>query len=178
VLGRVFRIIPTDAFPSRLYTAQPLFDEEPFALARWETQLLDFDLPESGWGSAISLDCCYRSTATVILTIDVYDATGRLLQTVTGFDLATRLALLPPTNGAKQKRFVVFPANKGVLFKLIATSVDGSGVTIYKEESRMRLQPWSGNEAVTKILGNDDLMPTREMTKAAVAAGRQGGAAR
>jgi len=178
VLGRVFRIIPTDAFPSRLYTAQPLFDEEPFALARWETQLLDFDLPGSGWGSAVSLDCCYKATAAVTLTIAIYDATGRLLQTLTGFDLATRVALLPSTAGLKQKRFVVFSANKGVLFKLIATSADGSGVTIYKEESRMRLQPWSGNDAVVKVLGNDDLDATREMTKAAVAAGRQGGAAR
>lgn len=178
VLGRVFRIIPTDPFPSRLYTAQPLFDEEPFALARWETQLLDFNLPGSGWGSLLSLDCCYKATAPVTLSVAVYEATGRLLQTLTGVDLATQTALLPSTSGAKQKRYIVFPANKGVLFKLIATSADASGVTIYKEESRMRLQPWSGGGAVVKLLGNDDLDPTREMTKAAVAAGRQGGAAR
>ncbi len=179
VLGRVFRIIPTDSNASRLYTAQPLFDEEPFALARWEGQLYDFDFPQSGWGSLLSMDCCYKATATVTLTFAVYDATGRLLQTITGVDFATGLAVLPTTGGSKQKRFVVFPANKGVLFKPIATSADGTGVTVYREESRMRLQPWGGSETLTKWLGaNDDLDPTREMTKAAVAAGRQGGAAR
>jgi hypothetical protein len=179
VLGRVFRLIPTDAFLSRLYTAQPLFDEEPFALGRWETQLLDFNLPGSGWGSLLSMDCCYKATAGVSLSVAVYDSMGRLLQTLAGQDYATGLSVLSPTGGAKQKRFVVFAANKGVLFKLIATSFDGSGVTVYKEESRMRIQPWSGSGVITKWLGaNDDLAETREMTKAAVAAGRQGGAAR
>ncbi len=179
VLGRVFRIIPVDTFPSRLYTAQPLFDEEPFALGRWEGQLYDFELPQSGWGSLLSMDCCYKSTAIVTLTFDVYNAQGRLLQTITGQDMATGAPFLPSTNGNKQKRFIAFPANKGVLFKPLAVSQDNSGVTVYKEESRMRIQPWAGNEAITKWLGaNDDLMPTREMTKAAVAAGRQGGAAR
>jgi hypothetical protein len=179
VLGRVFRLIPTDAFLSRLYTAQPLFDEEPFALGRWETQLLDFNLPGSGWGSLLSMDCCYKATASVNLTVAVYDSMGRLLQTLAGVDYATGFSTLSATGGAKQKRFVVFTANKGVLFKLIATSFDGSGVTVYKEESRMRIQPWSGSGVITKWLGaNDDLMETREMTKAAVAAGRSGGSAR
>ena len=177
VLGRVFRIIPTDTNPSRLYTAQPIFDEEPFALGRWETQLLDFDLPGSGWGSLLSLDACYKATAPVTLTVAVYDAQGRLLQTLTGVDQATG-GLLPSTSSLKQKRYITFPPNKGVLFKIIATSADGSGVTIYKEESRTRVQPWSGGGLVTKPLGNDDLSATREMTKATVAAGRQGGAAR
>jgi hypothetical protein len=179
VLGRVFRIIPTDANLSRLYSAQPLFDEEPFSLARWESQRYDFDLPGSGWGSLLNMDCCYRGTAAVTLTLSVYDALGRLLQTLIGVDLATGVNALPTTAGVKQKRFVVFPANKGVLWKLVATTADGTGVTVYKEESRMRVQPWASGEILTKWLAtNDDLMPTREMTKAAVAAGRQGGAAR
>jgi hypothetical protein len=178
VLGRVFRIIPTDTNKSRLYTAQPIFDEEPFALGRWEGQIHDFDLPNSGWGSILSMDCCYRATAACTLTFDVYDATGRLLQTITGQDQALGTATLPATSGAKQKRYVVFPPNKGVLFKPVLTSANGSGVTLYKEESRLRIQPWSGGGAMSKLLGNDDLMPTRQMTKAAVAAGRQGGGAR
>lgn len=178
VLGRVFRIIPSDLNPSRLYTAQPLFDEEPFALGRWETQLLDFDFPGSGWGSLLSMDYCYKATAAVTLTCDIYDAMGRLLQTVTGVDLATGLAAIPSTGGAKQKRYVVFPANKGVLFKLVAISANGTGVTAYREESRVRLQPWSGSGTMSKPLGDDALDPTRQMTKAIVAAGRQGGAAR
>jgi hypothetical protein len=179
VLGRVFRIIPTDNFPSRLYTAQPLFDEEPFALSRWEGQLYDFDFPISGWGSLLSMDCCYKAMDPVVLTFDIYDSQGRLLQTITGIDYNTGVALLPSTGGAKQKRFVVFPANKGVLYKPLAVSTNCTGITIYKEESRMRLQPWSGGGVLLKWLtANDDLMATREMTKAAVAAGRQGGAMR
>lgn len=180
VLGRVFRIIPTDPNPSRLYTAQPIFDEEPFALARWESQLMDFDFPESGWGSLFSADVPLKSTAVVTVAVSVYDAQGRLLQTLSGVDVTTGTAGIVSTGGAKQKRYVTFPANKGVLFKLVFTSADGSPITVYKEEGRLRLQPWAGGgRAVTKLLGgNDDLDPTREMTKAAVAAGRQGGAAR
>ncbi len=178
VLGRVFRIIPTDTNPSRLYTAQPLFDEEPFALSRWETQLLDFNLPQSGWGSLFSADVSLKSTAVVTLSVAVYDAQGRLLQTLSGVDVTTQTAGIVSTGGAKQKRYVTFAANKGVLFKLIFTSADGSAITIYKEEGRLRLQPWSGGQTVVKTFGNDDLDLTREMTKAAIAAGRQGGAAR
>lgn len=179
VLGRVFRIIPTDAFPSRLYTAQPIFDEEPFALSRWESQLLDFNLPESGWGSLFSADVPLKSTAVVTLAVQVYNAQGTLLQTLSGVDATTGTAGIVSTGGAKQKRYVTFPANKGVLFKLIFTSADGSAITVYKEEGRLRVQPWAGGPQVTKLLpANDDLDVTREMTKAAVAAGRQGGAAR
>jgi hypothetical protein len=94
-------------------------------------------------------------------------------------DATTGSAGIVSTAGAKQKRYVTFAANKGVLFKLIFTSADGSAITVYREEGRLRVQPWSGGQQLTKMfMANDDLMPTREMTKAAVAAGRQGGAAR
>src|SRR5207249_4428016 len=41
-LGRVWRILPADGHPGRLYSTQPLFDEEPFQLTRWETQELNY----------------------------------------------------------------------------------------------------------------------------------------
>ena len=179
VLGRVFRIIPTDAYPSRLYTAQPIFDEEPFALARWETQLLDFDLPGSGWGSVLSADVCYRATVSSQLTIQVFDALGRLLTVVSG--------MLPSTGGAKQKTFVPFTANKGVLFKCLFTTNDLSpSLTLYQEESRLRVKPWNATATMfqpltvrlVKPFGDADVDETRNMVKAAVAAGRSGGAAR
>lgn len=172
VLGRVFRIIPTDTAPSRLYTAQPLFDEEPFALARWESQLLDFNLPASGWGSILSADLTYRSTDAATLTVTYYSASSIV-------PLGTITLPVPSTAGVKQKLFIPFPPNKGVLFKLVfAVTNDHPVLTLYKEESRLRVQPWSSPLALLKPFGNDDLDPTREMTKAAVAAGRQGGAAR
>lgn len=175
VLGRVFRIIPTDAFPSRLYSAQPLFDEEPFALSRWETQLLDYDLPGAGWGSLLSLDLCLKSTAVVTVAVDVYNAKGTLLQTLAGIDATTGTAGVVSTGGAKQKRFVTFVANKGVLFKWVVTSLDGSPITVYQEESRLRVQPWSGGLALVREIGNDDIGVTRNMRQAVVAAARSGG---
>lgn len=172
VLGRVFRIIPTDVNPSRLYTAQPIFDEEPFALARWESQLLDLDLPESGWGSILSADICYRSTVDATLDMTYYNSSSIVPR-------GTITKVLPSTQGAKQKLYVPFDANKGVLFKLVFATVGGApGLTLYQEESRLRVQPWNGGLALLKPFGNSDLDPTRQMVKAAIAAGRQGGAAR
>lgn len=168
VLGRVFRILPTDNFPSRLYALLPLFDEEPYALARWETQLLTLDLPESGWGSILSTEVCYRCASTVTLTVQTYGDNAALRSTQT--------YALPATGGVKQKVFVPFQANKGVLFKLVFTADDGlSGLTLYQEESWMRVKPWASNSTYTKPYGDDDLDVTRNMTSAVAAAGRAGG---
>jgi len=169
VLGRVFRLFPTDTNPGRLYSVEPLFDEEPFALGRWETQLLSLDLPGSGWGSLLSADVCYKSTAVVTYTVTCYNASGVLLDTLTH--------TLPSTAGAKQKAFVpAAAANKGVLFKFVFTSADSSGITIYQEESVVRVQPWSGGAVLSrKIWGDDDLDVTRNMTSAVAAAGKSGG---
>lgn len=175
VLGRVFRIIPTDAFPSRLYTAQPIFDEEPFALGRWETQLLDLDLPGAGWGSVLSADVALKSTNSVVLSLAIYDAVGRLLQTVFGVDAQTGQNVITTTGGAKQKRYVTFPANKGVLFKFVFTTNEGSPITLYQEESRLRVQPWSGDGVIQRVFGNSNLDRTRAMVHAEAAAARSGG---
>lgn len=170
VLGRVFRVIPSDANPSRPYTILPLFDEEPYALARWESQLQDFGMPLSGWGSILSWDICYRSPVACTLTVTFYNSLGILVQTL--------VHSLPATGGAKQKRFVpVAAANKGVLYKQVFTTDDGSaGLTLYREESRLRVAPWGSPEQVmVRSLGNDDLDMTRQMTSAVGAASRAGG---
>lgn len=168
VLGRVFRILPTDAFPSRLYAMLPLFDEEPYALARWETQLLTLDLPESGWGSILSTEVCYRCLSTVTLTVQIYGDLG-VVRTTQAYPL-------PATGGVKQKVFVPFQANKGVLFKLIFTADDNvSGLTLYQEESHMRVKPWASSSTYLKPYGDDDLDVTRSMTSAVAAANRSGG---
>lgn len=169
LLGRVFRLFPTDTNPGRLYEAQPLFDEEPFALGRWETQLLTLDMPGSGWGAILSTDVCYKATAVVTYTISCYNSLGTLLDTLTH--------TLPATAGAKQKLFVpAAGANKGVLFKFLFTSADNSGITVYEEESVVRVQPWTGGPILSrKPFGNDDLDTTRNMTSAVAAASKSGG---
>lgn len=168
VKGRVFRVIPEDASPSRPYTILPIFDEEPYALSRWETQLLDFDLPGAGWGSILNGDLCYQSTADATLTIACYNALGALTLSVTEG--------LPSTGGLKQKRYHQFDANKGVLFKLIfQTDDDSASLTLYQEESRLRVQQWAGGEVLLRPFGNADTDRTRGMVNAVIAASRSGG---
>lgn len=168
VLGRVFRVIPSDGFPSRPYTVLPIFDEEPYALSRWETQLLDFDLPGAGWGSVLDGDFCYRSTVVASLTIQCYNATGLLM--------ATLSESLPSTNGEKQKVYRSFTSNKAVLFKLIFQTGDNTPrLTLYQEESRLRVQQWAGSEVFQRAFGNADTDRTRAMVNPVLAAARQGG---
>lgn len=168
ILGRVFRVIPADANPSRLYGVLPIFDEEPYALSRWETQLLDFGFPASGWGSVVSADICYRSTTPTTLTLTVYNAAGTLMATLT--------ETLGSTGGAKRKVYVPFTANKGVLYKFVFQTDGNTPVlTLYQEESRVRVQPWGGVETHLKPFGNSDLDQTRNMVSAVAAAARSGG---
>lgn len=168
VLGRVFQVTPATDLPSQVHTLLPIFDEEPYALARWETQLLDLGLDGAGWGSVLSADVCYRSTEPTVLTVACYLSTGVLLTTVT--------ETLPSSAGAKVKTFVPFSANKGVLFKFIFATLSGNPtLTLYQEESRVRVQPWSGGEAYQRLWGNDDTDPTRAMTNSIIAAERSGG---
>ena len=168
VLARVLRLRATDTNPGKLYSTQWIFDEEPLDLARWETQLMDFDLPGSGWGSILSADVCYKTSTSCTLTIQVYNSQGALVQTL--------INALPSTGGAKQKAFVPVTYNKGVLFKLLFTTDDlSAGMTLYQEESRLKIKPWDASESLLKPFGNDDLGVTRNMRVATVAAARSGG---
>lgn len=168
VLGRVFTITPTSGVSSEVYALQPLFDEEPYQLARWETQLLDLGLPDAGWGMLLSADVCYRAAVACTLTISCQNAAGVTTQTL--------VEALPSTGGAKQKRFIPFDANKGVLFKIVATTNDGSaGLTLYQEESRLRVQQWGGQLVLDRPFGDDDQDETRHMVNAVLAAERPGG---
>jgi hypothetical protein len=168
VLGRVFRVIPTDVNPSRPYAILPIFDEEPYALSRWETQLLDFDLPGAGWGSVLSADLCYRATVNTVLTINCYNADGVLAAAIP--------ALLFSTGGLKQKRFYQFPANKFVVAKFVFQTLDDSpSLTLYQEESRLRVQQWGGGEVLLRPFGNADTDRTRGMVNSVIAASRSGG---
>ncbi len=164
-LGRVWRMIPSDSNPSRLYSAQPIFDEEPFQLTRWETQETNHAVP--GFQSLIEAQVTLKSTTPVTLTVITH--VNQLGTTVTD------TYEIPSTGGVKQMRFVPFKARKGCLFKYLFTS--DLGVHLYQEESHVIIQPFDGGSPVIRHpWGNSDLtVPTRSMTGAVGAAEAPGG---
>lgn len=163
-LGRVFRLLPVDNFPGRLYSHQWIFDQEPLKLTRWETQELDHDIP--GFQTLLFAQLTLKSATPVRLTVTVHtDQTGRRQ------DLSLEI---PSTGGVKQKRFVPVPALKGVLFKYVLTATEA--FWLYREESQVVVQPWGAEAPVSvRPFGNDDLDRTRGMTNAQIAAAQSGG---
>lgn len=165
ILGRVFRIFPSDAFPSRLYSLQPVFDEEPYQLTRWETQEIDHG--QAGFHSLLEAMVTLRSTADVTLTILTHvNQTGTI---------ETDSYVVPSTAGVKLKRFVPFNPRKGVLMKYVLTSA--AAFHLYREESGVWVQPFtSATPTFVHVFGNDDLTtPTRGMIDAVSAATASGG---
>lgn len=164
-LGRVWRFLPTDGFPSRLYSLRLVFDEEPFALTRWETQEMDHQ--QEGFHSLVAAMITLKSVADVTLRISTY---VNQLGTIVTDDY-----LIPATAGVKLKRQVQFVARKGVLYKYLLTSA--ASFWLYREESQITLQPWhGGGAAIKQPFGNDDITPpTRSMINASIAASRDGG---
>jgi IPT/TIG domain len=166
-LGRVWRMFPVDANPGRLYSAEPIFDEEPFQLSRWETQETNHGLP--GWFYPLYAHITLKSTADVTLrTILHHNQTGGT--TVNDY-------VIPTTTGVKHRRFLPgFKAGKGVLIKYILTSAQP--FFLYRDETTVVVQPWGGYDAVTvQPFGNDDQDPSRPMTHAMLAAQASGGGA-
>lgn len=165
-IGRVWRMFPVDGNPGRLYSAQPIFDEEPFCLDRWETQETNHNLP--GWFYPLWGHLVLKSTQDVTLTIVMSSSqTGRL---------TTETYVIPATGGVKQRRFVTFRAGKGVLIKYLLTSPDP--FWLYRDELVVEIQPWGAAASIkVRPFGNDDVDPTRTMTNATFAATTPGGAA-
>jgi hypothetical protein len=165
-LGRVWRMFPVDGNPGRLYSAQPIFDEEPFQLNRWETQETNHNLP--GWFYPLYGHIVLKSTQDVVLTtVMSASQTGRLI---------TETYVIPQTGGVKQRRYVTFRAGKGVLIKYLLTSPDP--FFLYRDETVVLVQPWGAAETITvRPFGNDDVDPTRTMTNATIAASTPGGSA-
>jgi len=167
ILGRVFRFFPSDFHPSRLYTIRPIFDEEPFALTRWETQQVDHGM--SGFHYLVEGMITLKSTADVTLDIEITlnQATGAVV---------TNTYVIPSTGGQKIKRFVPMQPRNGILYKYILTSAEP--FWLYREETQITVQNFLGGEPVLRQpFGNDDLDPTRGMTNATIAAARSGGSA-
>ena len=163
-LGRVFRMIPTDTNPGRLYSMEWIFDEEPLALSRWETQELELD--SSGWKTIPASWITVKSSADVTLTVTVFGQSGTAMTTLVN--------TIPSTGGAKQKIYVPFASNKGMLYKFVFTSA--AKFWLYREESILYVQPWGEPQAKPlKPFGNDDLDLVRGMHHAALTAGKSGG---
>ena len=163
-LGRVWRMFPVDYNPGRLYSAQPVFDEEPFQLDRWETQETNHNLP--GFFYPLWAHITLKSTQDVTLTTIMH-------HTQTG-KTTTRTYTIPATGGQKQRRFVTFAAGKGVLIKYLLTSADP--FWLYREETLVQIQPWGAQAPVAiSIFGNSDNDPTRSMVNAQLAAAVSGG---
>ena len=167
-LGRVLRVFPVDANPSRAYRIDPIFDVEPYSIRKWETQETPHGV--KGYKTAIDAHVTLVSTADVTLTLRVQRSQNGdgALQTLT--------YTIPSTNGEKLTRHVPFDAHKGVLFKYVLES--SGSFRLYREESYLTILPWGADQPIIDHpFGNDDLDATRGMTSAPLAAARSGGTA-
>lgn len=166
-LGRVWRMFPVDSNPGRLYSAEPIFDEEPWCLTRWESQETNHGIP--GWFYPLYAHITIKSSADVTLTVLMqYNQVGGTAQ---------NSYVIPATGNQKQRRFLPgFVAGKGVLIKYILTSP--TPFWLYRDETTVAIQPWGAYQSiVVSPFGNDDLDPTRPMTHAVLAAEASGGVA-
>jgi hypothetical protein len=144
--ARVLRMLPTDSALSRLFSVQWIFDEEPLALARWETQLLDHG--QRDYHSIFRLIVDYRAAAAVTLTIEGY--------TRDGFRAFQHEYLLPAAN-ERVKRVVSVQARMAILWKYTFTSA--TPFNLYREGCGITVIPLSGEERqdISAPFGNDDL---------------------
>lgn len=163
--GRMLRLLPTDGNPGRIYQPpQWIFDLEPLALTRWETQELDFRLGR--WFLPLSALITLRSTAEVTLTVTAYGERGAVIN-ISSYTMAS-------TEGNKVQDFVGFNAVKCALVKFVFVSA--VPFALYREESSVRLLPWGTSTDLIRPFGNDDLDQARGMGNATIAAATPGGA--
>ena len=158
VRGRVMRVFSIDNVASRLWPPpQVIFDEEPLALRRWETQELTFGI--DGWHVLQMAEITYRATAAVDIRVTTQIGDAGTLAT------DTYTAALPTTGDLKQKRPFFFNARKGVLTKVVLTST--ADLYLYREESELHVQAWGKGGQGFKIVrpfGNDDIdIPLRQL---------------
>ena len=170
-LGRVWRMFPVDGNPARLYSAQPIFDEEPFQLDRWETQETTHGIP--GWFTPLYGHLVLKSTYPVTLTTIVQHNQPRAGSAA---HHTTTEYVIPATAGVKMSHFQSFQAGKGVLIRYILTSA--APFWLYKAETVVVIRPWGSPAPITvKPFGDDDLDETRPMVNSVIAAERSGGSA-
>jgi hypothetical protein len=162
--GRLLRLVPEDMNPWKVYSIHWIFDEEPLALSRWETQPIDHGLG-GPWQTLLYSHISVVSTATVTLEVDTINQGG-----VTSVNTYT-VGPAGGSGGAKVKYFVPFNATKGTLFKYIFTSAQP--FYVYREESEVQVIPWGAQQSQSmKPFGNDDLDLVRSLKDAGLVAQR------
>lgn len=168
IRGRLFRMRATDANFGKFYRWQPIFDQEPLALTRWQTQERPHEGMDGKWQKPMEALLSIRSSGTVTLQITTFGYSGTTLNT-SSYNIAS-------TAGAKQKVRVPLNPVKGLLFEYLFTA--GAGFWLYKEESELLVEDWVTGVAKWCPLpsSNDDLDPARAMGVASVAAATPGGA--
>lgn len=143
--GRLFRLRATDANYGKLYRWHPIFDEEPLALTRWETEEITHGI--SGWSKPLEAFITLRSTGTVTLMITAYNASGTALDT-SAYSLTT-------TAGAKIKKRVLLNPAKGILWTYVFTAA--APFTLYREESEVLVEDWmTGQASWVRPFGDED----------------------
>ena len=155
VLARVVRVRATDSNVGKLYAHRWIFDPEPLALQRWETQLLTHGI--DGWHILWRGDITLRSTSTVLLTVTAYDQAGVATTKTYTFASTGNVKVKLPIPG--------FEATKGVLYKYIFTAT--ADFYLYRDESVVWVQPWQGEAPIqVKPFGDDDRDALRRLTEA------------
>lgn len=168
IRGRLFKLRATDGNFGKFYRWQPIFDEEPLALTRWQTQERPHQGMDGRWQKPLEAFISIRSAGPVNLRIISYGLSGTILDT-SNYTLVS-------TAGSKQKIRVPLNAAKGTLFEYLISST--GGFWLYKEESEILVEDWASGQArwVPLPASNDDLDPARQMGNARVAAATPGGA--
>ena len=162
-LTRLIRLRPTDANEWIVYRVRWIFDEEPVHLVTWETNEIDHGIP--GWHYVLWSHLTLKSTAVVTLQLSAFDQAGVV---------TTQSPTVTSTAGAKQRRYITFQAQKGVLYSYLFTSANA--FYIYREESVVAVQLWGGDVAqLARPFGNDDLDLVRAMHDAFLTAATPGG---
>lgn len=158
-LGRVLRLIATDTNPGRMYSYQWVYDTEPLALSRWETQQITHGIDT--WQVPTYAYVTLKSNTTVTYALTSYYQNGSSV---------TKTYTIASTGGSKKQVFLPFEATKGVLFRHELTSA--SPFWLYRQESKVAISPWGAQESVeVKPWGDDDLdHPIRPMGNAALSA--------
>jgi hypothetical protein len=154
--GRILRIWPADKYEWMIYDMRWIFDEEPLALKRWETQDVDHGI--QGWQTPLYAYITYRSIEAVTLSMAFHKQDGTT---------SVETYELPATEGFKRKRYVPFHAAKGFFFKYTFTSIEP--FWLYREETQVVIQPWGAPKAiVSHPFGNDNLDLVGDVSAASV----------
>lgn len=137
-IGHLFRLIPTDIHPWRLFSVRWVWEPAPELALRWETQETTHDLP--GWQYLKDVYIAHQSTADITMTILV--------------DGQTFTATIPNSGGLYKKTYLILPmlANgqtlKGKAFKYILESP--APFRLFQKDCEVLVHSWYGGDYMSK----------------------------